>query len=58
MSATAFGATFALFVAVALVIFASLKSVVLEYGSQQVGKLISWSCSERVESRSECLAFD
>ena len=58
MSATAFGATFALFVAVAFVIFESLKSLVLEYGSQQVGKLISWSFNERVESRGECLASD
>ena len=58
MSANAFGGTLALFVAVPWVIFESLKSVVLECGSQQVGKLISWSFSERVESRSECLAFD
>ena len=59
MSATAFGATFALFVAVAFVIFESLKSLVLEYGSQPVGKLISWSFNERVtESTSQCFAFD
>ena len=59
MSAIAFGAAFALFVAVAFVIFESLKSLVLEYGFQQVGKLISWSFNERVtESTSQCFAFD
>ena len=59
MSAIAFGATFALFVAVALVICESLKSLVLEYGSQQVGKLIRCSFNERVtESTSQCFAFD
>ena len=59
MSAIAFGATFALFVAVTLVIFESIKSLVLENGSQQVGKFISWSFNERVtESTSQCFTFD
>ena len=59
MSAIAFGATFALLVAMALVIFESLKSIVIEYGSWQVGRFISWGFSERVtESTSNCFTLD
>ena len=61
MSATGFGATFALFVAVTLFMFETLKSFVLEYGAQQNGQLIIWSFNGRVTestSKSECFACD
>ena len=61
MSATGLGVTFAFFVAVALLVFKTLESFVLEHGAQQLGKLISWSLDEQVTestSQSGCLAFD
>ena len=59
MSANAFEATFALFVAVALVIFESLKSIVIEYGTWQVGRFIDWGFREQVtESSNSCITID
>ena len=56
MSAIAFAATFALFVAVALLMFESLKSFVIEYGTWQVeGSSIGASESKSQKARAVAL---
>ena len=59
MSASAFGTASALFVAAALVIFESPKSIVIEYGTWQVGRFIDWGFREQVTaSTSTCITID
>ena len=56
MSGSAFG-ELALLVAVALVVFETFKSVVLEYGAVQAGRFIEWGFREHISSHT-CVTID
>ena len=57
MLGSAFGATLALVVAAALVMFETFKSVVLEYGAVLAGRFIEWGFWEHISSHT-CVTID
>ena len=57
MSGSSFGAKLALFVAFALVVFETFKSVVLEYGAVQAGRFIEWGFRGHISSHT-CITVD
>ena len=57
MWGSAFGATLALGVAVALVVVETFKCVVLEYGAVQAGRFIEWGFRELISSHT-CVTIE